>query len=439
MKRVTVHTGVVVWAFWQAATASSSSHHLPAFLVEAYTSVSGKICDHEEQPQKPRILNESQLTAYRKDGFVLLKNVLHGDLADRMARVGYAIVDRASHFPQYFSVIENGLIFNGGNVNDSDDSGHDITQVFREVALYSDIPQIAAELMELDDETQNLRVIRDMFLAKPVNGSGCDWHVDDHGFWPESYLSEASQKSGKDQNGVNVWIALEDMPLEFFGSMALAAGSHREPWRFEAYLAIGQNRTIDGGHTKSAIVAKLEEKRKTGKVALGACEIGKIRPDLKERLDAKIVIFDIERGDMIFSTRTLFHKTLDPTEAGKRYYQSLGLTTLNRYSIRYTPGNAKLPKGWLAEWSAVADKNNPGKSLNEIVDGTKSHPGEYLWYPQVWPSLEKDLENRLNFVADTKLSQVKQQVQAEIVEIFVPKMVTTSTVQEENDSASSSS
>ena len=249
-----------------------------------------------------------------------------------------------------------------------------------------------------------------------------DFHVDDHGFWPESYISEASKQSGKDQDGVNVWIALEDMPAVHRGSMALAAGSHREPWRFEAYEAIGQNRSIDGGHTKEAIIAALEEKRKSGKVALGACEIGRVRPDLKEKMAAREVIFDIERGDMIFHTRSLFHKTLEVTEEGKKYYEALGLDILNRYSIRYTPGNAKLPKGWLAEWSAAADKDNPGKSLNEIV-AKRADGKDFLWYPQVWPSTDADLDRRLDFVADTELDRAKQQVQAEITEIFAPKAV----------------
>jgi hypothetical protein len=269
---------------------------------------------------------------------------------------------------------------------------------------------------------------RDIFLAKPVNSSGCDWHVDDHGFWPESYLSEASQQSGKDQDGVNVWISLEDMPAVYQGSMALAAGSHREPWRYEAYQALGQDRSVDGGHTKEAIIRKLEEKRRLGEVALGACEIGKIRPDLKAKMDTKSVTLDIEQGDIIFSTRTLFHKTIDVTEEGKRYYNSIGLDILNRYSIRYTPGTARLPQGWLAEWSAVADKDNPGKSLNEIVVGTDSNPGEYMWYPQVWPSLEKDVDALLNFVADTKLIQMKQLVQSEIADIFVPKLSAEQTI-----------
>lgn len=248
--------------------------------------------------------------------------------------------------------------------------------------------------------------------------------MDDHGFWPESYISEASKQSGKDQDGVNVWIALEDMPAVYRGSMALAAGSHREPWRFEAYEAIGQNRSIDGGHTKEAIIAALEEKRKSGTVALGACEIGRIRPDLKEKMAAREVVLDLERGDMIFSTRSLFHKTLEVTDEGKKYYEAIGLDILNRYSIRYSPGSAKLPKGWLAEWSAVADKNNPGKSLDDIVS-KRSDGKDFLWYPQVWPNVDADIDRRLDFVADTELNQVKRLVQAEITEIFAPKEVAT--------------
>ncbi len=246
--------------------------------------------------------------------------------------------------------------------------------------------------------------------------------MDDHGFWPESYISEASRRSGKDQDGVNVWIALEDMPAVYRGSMALAAGSHREPWRFEAYEAIGQNRSIDGGHTKEAIVAALEEKRKSGKVALGACEIGRIRPDLKEKMASREVILDIERGDMIFSTRSLFHRTLEVTNEGKIYYEALGLDILNRYSIRYTPGSARLPKGWLAEWSAVADKDNQGKSLDEIVS-KRANDKDLLWYPQVWPIVEKEMDRRLDFVADTELNRAKQLVQAEITDIFAPKPI----------------
>lgn len=167
MKPTTIGTSIALWALWRVASVSASSHNHPVFIVEAYTTASAEVCD-QEQHQQPkhlqrRILNESQVAAYREDGFIVVKGVLEGDLADRMAKAGYAIVDQAMKFPQFFSVIENGLIFNGGGVQSSNNDYYDsddAARVFREVALYSKIPQIAAELMELDHETQNLRVLR---------------------------------------------------------------------------------------------------------------------------------------------------------------------------------------------------------------------------------------------------------------------------------------
>jgi ectoine hydroxylase-related dioxygenase (phytanoyl-CoA dioxygenase family) len=144
------------------------------------------------------------------------------------------------------------------------------------------------------------------------------------GFWPESYISSASEASGVDQDGVNVWVALDDIPVEYAGSMALSAGFHEVPWRFEAYVAMGQNRTVDGGRSKHAILAGIEEKRSSGEASLGACQIGVSRPDLGEKLEAKKVVLDIRKGDIVFSTRTLFHRTTDVTDAGKVHYKSMG-------------------------------------------------------------------------------------------------------------------
>jgi Phytanoyl-CoA dioxygenase (PhyH) len=266
-----------------------------------------------------------------------------------------------------------------------------------------------------------------------VNESGCDWHVDDHGFWPESYLSDASKGSGKDQDGVNAWIALVDMPATYGGSMAVSAGSHREPWRFEAFEAIGQNRTTDGGHTKESILARLEAKRRSGAASLGACEIEKVRPDLRAEMEARKVVLDVQRGDIIFSTRTLWHKTMDVTEEGAKYYNSLGLEFLDRYSIRYTPGSAKLPKGWLAEWSAVSDTDNPGSTLNHIVN----KDGGVLWYPQVWPTLDGNMDMQLDLVADAELDHAKQKVKADIAELFMPKARSESSPKENQYEAAS--
>jgi hypothetical protein len=230
------------------------------------------------------------------------------------------------------------------------------------------------------------------------------------------FLSSASKESGKDQDGVNVWIALDDMPAECQGSMALSAGSHRAPWRFEAYEGIGQNRTIDGGSSKEAIIERIEEKRRTGTANLGACVIATTRPDLKETLDSNEVIVDIRKGDIIFSTRALFHRTVDVTEEGRDFYNSRGVRALNRYSIRYTPGTARLPNGWVAEWSAVANPENTGRTLDDIVG---SGP---LWYPQVWPMLDNNVESRLDSLARTESESAKAKVLADIIELFTPKI-----------------
>ena len=208
------------------------------------------------------------------------------------------------------------------------------------------------------------------------------------------------------------------MPAEFQGSMALSPGSHTAPWRFEAYEDIGQDRTTDGGTTKESILAQLEEKRRTGEPNLGACQIGITRPDIKEKIESKKLILDIKKGDIIFSTRTLFHRTMDVTEEGKEYYKSKGYTSLNRYSIRYTPGTARLPDGWVAEWSAMSNIKNVGSSLHDIVTRDNT-----LWYPKAWPTLEKGFEARLDSLAEQQLQEAKNMVQAELIEMFTPKTI----------------
>lgn len=108
-------------------------------------------------------------------------------------------------------------------------------------------------------------------MSKSINGTGCDWHVDDHGFRPESYISDASKTHpGRDKDGINVWIALEDIPSVYGGGMAVSNGSHSVDWQYDAYNATGQNRSVDGGYTKNAILTAIEEKKRSkGEATLG--------------------------------------------------------------------------------------------------------------------------------------------------------------------------
>lgn len=150
-----------------------------------YASKADVVCDKARNvgsrpPRTTCIVDKEQLGRYRQDGFVLMRGVLDEALVEKMARAGRAIADRAARYPQYFSVVENGPIFDGGAATPTSSSppsatngdelryqhhpdpldGMDAAAVFRQAAIYSTIPQIAAELMELDPERQNLRVLR---------------------------------------------------------------------------------------------------------------------------------------------------------------------------------------------------------------------------------------------------------------------------------------
>ena len=102
------------------------------------------------------ILDKEQLVRYERDGFILMKNVISKDLVDRLAEAGIGVAAIGQKFPLYFSVVERGVMFDSG----LGDSNPNATRTFREAALYSTIPQIAAELMKLDKTSQNLRVLR---------------------------------------------------------------------------------------------------------------------------------------------------------------------------------------------------------------------------------------------------------------------------------------
>jgi hypothetical protein len=245
---------------------------------------------------------------------------------------------------------------------------------------------------------------RDVLLARAVDDKKpCDWHVDDNGFWPESYISAASERSGKDQNGINAWIALDDMPAMYQGSMAVAPASHKSSWRHDAYFAIGQNRTEDGGKSKEEIVRKMKanvERR------YPTCELHHFDPQIRAKIEKSSHIVDVKRGDVVFATRLLFHRTLAVTEDGIEYYKSIDKEYLKRYSVRYVPGSARLPNGWSVEWSVLADPANVGRSLDKIAEsGT-------MFYPKVWPQVEDHLQDGMDDMA-ARIDDLESKANAE--------------------------
>ncbi len=202
---------------------------------------------------------------------------------------------------------------------------------------------------------------------------------------------------------------MQDMPAFAQGSMALAPGSHKADWRFDAYEAIGQNRTYHGGFTKM----EMKQRARAGEKLLTTCEMRNQAPDISQNIEETAFIPDIKTGDVIFMTRALFHRTAAATPDGKNFFASHGIDYLNRYSVRYVPGTARLPQGWTFEWGIVANEENAGRSLDEAME-----QDSLLWYPQVWPTSDNDRDARLTEIAKTKLDEVKSKTRLELFELI---------------------
>lgn len=303
-------------------------------------------------------------------------------------------------------------------------SNDEVMSAFRHVAMYSKIPRVAASLLRLDelrvggaqylnlprrlpgdpepnhtiDESINLRVCRDIFLTKDDDEYACGWHVDDTGFWP----SIASDP------GVNAWIALDDMPYEWsrkklpkhlvandeqqprnhtaVATFALSLGSHRAPWRHEAYAVTGSTHTVPPeGFLSAADMIK----RRSGK---GTCNIKTSAPHLYKNLEENKIIYDLKKGDVIFHDRWLFHRTVTVAEYENKLKSETGESLklehsdkiFRRYSIRYSPGTARVPPGYGVEPSVLYNAANANLTLDEIVE--KDGP----WYPKAWPHVKEN-------------------------------------------------
>ena len=141
---------------------STSSSQLLRWICLIVALVISKNENFASQPS-PAVISDDQLKSYRDDGYIVMSNLLSEDLVNKLEAAGRVIANRGQKFPSYFSVVERGAMFNGILSSadwDESDVDFNVTKAFRQAALYSKIPQIAAELMELDSQTQSLRVLR---------------------------------------------------------------------------------------------------------------------------------------------------------------------------------------------------------------------------------------------------------------------------------------
>jgi hypothetical protein len=301
--------------------------------------------------------------AYQKDGVVAVRGLISDNLLQRLLHESDMFIqeqhDKAkgrSRGSTQFFTSKHGVIFQ----ND--------TAAFLETAVNSSVSQLASYLLLRQTKTDmsetsrdSVRVLRDIFLAKDKDPYYCGWHVDDLGFWPAT----------PDCDGINAWVALHDMPIHLGGGFALAVGSHTAAWRHEAYIATGASAIFPKGGYKNAsdMVAQ--------RSGTGTCNLKEVAHHLNRRMEETRRVYDVKRGDVIFHTRWLFHRTVtfNRTLVGKK-----DDPIFRRYSIRYGLGSAVIPPGFSTELSVLWDEANAGRTADQVTryDGP--------WYPRVWPS-----------------------------------------------------
>jgi ectoine hydroxylase-related dioxygenase (phytanoyl-CoA dioxygenase family) len=158
----------------------------------------------------PYPLTADQVAAYRRDGFVKLKNVLS---AEAIAHYGAIIASEVGRL--------NG---SGVPLDKRDTYGKAFIQIgnlwtksgaVKEFCWSQRLARIASGLMGV----RGVRMYHDQALFKEPGGGITPWHADQY-YWPLA-----------GDNCVTAWIPLQETPAEL-GPLAFAVGSHRfEPGR----------------------------------------------------------------------------------------------------------------------------------------------------------------------------------------------------------------
>jgi hypothetical protein len=127
----------------------------------------------------------------------------------------------------------------------------------------------------------------------------------------------------------------------------------------------------------------------------GTCNLKNVAPDLNAQLEATKRTYDLRKGDVIFATRWLFHRTIPIDRTISAHLQSQNKAPVfRRYSVRYSLGSAPLHEGYSTELSVLhnhanvnhADSSKTPTTLDQV--STPSNP----WYPQCWPTSEASVQ-----------------------------------------------
>lgn len=324
---------------------------------KALLSRDGKECESAFGSLKKTIRE-----TYDDDGFVLIRGLFDPELLTTLCKDGQAIAD-AVKLGSTFTSLKFGPAFVFPTADEKDSLNG---QSFRDTSLTSAIPSFIANIlfdMDKEEESTSLRLLKDAFLAKGKEQKHCGWHVDDAGFWPVDASSD----------GVNVWIALDNMPAKYGGGMAVSPKSHHAEWRQAAYETIGSTKVFppEGIDAASKLFTQVYGK---------TCDMETLDPELNERVESSKIEFDYQVGDCLFCTRWLFHRSVQINEEGLKHYSDE--ESLKRYTVRYERGNARLMRGLSLEPCVLMHSENGGKCLDEVCE--KEGP----FYPICWPPME---------------------------------------------------
>ena len=320
-----------------------------------------------------RELVEQIRGAFDSEGVVVIRGLFDEEQLERLEKDSQAIVEKTTDIPtELFVNLKFGPVFSD--------------TALREAALSSAIPKfIAVALLDMvnkdkdnedaDAAPSSLHLLKDAFLAKGGEKKCCGWHVDDATFWPTSAASKP---------GVNAWIAVDDIPASRGGGLGVSPGSHKAPWRQRAYKAIGS--------TQMYLTGELDPNTPS---IPQTCNMETLDPELAHTIDGTQKVFDYQRGDILFHTRWLFHRSMPITSEGEEYFKKIGKDpTFKRYSIRYDYGDTTLLDGLSIEFAALLNNDNKGKTLAEIT--TNDGP----FYPKCWPESTGEIDEIDRLVAE---------------------------------------
>jgi hypothetical protein len=129
-------------------------------LAAASAAATGTTSDTSTQDS---IFDQEQHKAFQRNGFVVVSGLLDPALVQNLEHAAYLTVENTpkSKTSFYFSLTKQGAMFGSQKNCTADERERDVAaDAFRQAALSSDLPRAAAELMQLDPEKQNLRIIR---------------------------------------------------------------------------------------------------------------------------------------------------------------------------------------------------------------------------------------------------------------------------------------